>query len=76
VPAFLEDYLMKSRNLAAAACVFACTATASFAATIKVDGNNYSLSPVTGTFSVYQDLLQNQLWYGNLNSSAAIAYYF
>jgi hypothetical protein len=65
--------LMRLRNLAAAACVLACTATASFAATFNVGGVDYDFSTVTGTFDDNRDVLTNNFWWGDQILASSLA---
>ena len=51
--------------LAIAASVFAVSATASVAATYTVNGTDYDVKTITGSFNDNQALLESQIWWGD-----------
>ena len=56
---------MTLKSIAAAACLTFTAATASFAAPFTVNGTNYDLTTLNGSFTDNQDILTNQVWWGS-----------
>ena len=64
---------MTLKSLAAAMVLLACTTTANFAATLTINGNDYDISTVTGTFLEHKTILESQVWFGDQALATQVA---
>lgn len=56
---------MNLKTLATAAAIALFGATASIAASVTVNGTDYNVTTISGTFADNQALLENQVWFGD-----------